>query len=153
MDLHDVVHHNKLIKNYAPAENAIVLKGLIKSFRSLKVLDGVDFVVKHGTVLALLGPNGAGKTTTVHILGTLLLPDGGKALINGLDVVKKADRARSLIGLTGQYAALDEYSTASENLHMIGRLYRLSYRDIKRRTSLELLELSFLMFILSFTSF
>jgi ABC-2 type transport system ATP-binding protein len=137
---HDMVHHNRLIKNHATEENAIVVKGLIKSFKHLKVLDGIDFVVKHGTVLALLGPNGAGKTTTVHILGTLLLPDNGKALINGLDVVKEADRVRSLIGLTGQYAALDEYLTGTENLHMIGRLYRLSYRDIKRRTR-ELLEL------------
>jgi ABC-type multidrug transport system ATPase subunit len=76
---HDVVHHNRLIKNYALAENAIVVKRLIKWFKLLKVLDGIDFVVKHGTVLALLGPNRAGKTTTVHILSTLLLPDGGKA--------------------------------------------------------------------------
>ena len=86
----DMVHHNRLIKNRAPTENAIVVKGLIKSFKRLKVLDGINFAVKHGTILALLGPNGAGKTTTVHILGTLLLPDGGKALINGLDVVKEA---------------------------------------------------------------
>jgi ABC-2 type transport system ATP-binding protein len=137
---HDMMHHDKQIENYAPAEKAIVVKGLIKSFKSLKVLDGIDFVVQHGTVLALLGPNGAGKTTTVHILGTLLLPDGGKALINGLDVVKEADRVRSLIGLTGQYAALDEYLTGTENLLMIGRLYRLSHQDIKCRTR-ELLEL------------
>lgn len=139
-DKHDVMHHDKLIENYTSGENAIVVKGLIKAFKNLKVLDGIDFVVKHGTILALLGPNGAGKTTTVHILGTLLLPDAGKALINGLDVVKEADKVRSLIGLTGQYAALDEYLTGTENLHMIGRLYRLSYRDIKRRT-IELLEL------------
>ncbi len=136
----DTVHHNRLIKNHATAENAIEVKGLIKSFKRLKVLDGIDFTVKHGTVLALLGPNGAGKTTTVHILGTLLLPDGGKALINGLDVVKEADGVRGLIGLTGQYAALDEYLTGTENLHMIGRLYHLRDCDIKRRTR-ELLEL------------
>src|SRR5215217_1258949 len=121
-------------------ENAIVVKGLRKSFKQLTVLDGVNFVVKKGTVLALLGPNGAGKTTTIRILSTLLLPDSGQVLINGFDVVKNANKVRSLIGLTGQYAALDEYLTGRENLHMIGRLYRLSHLDIKRRTE-ELLEL------------
>jgi len=120
--------------------NAIVVKGLRKSFKNLAVLDGIDFSVKRGTVLALLGPNGAGKTTTVRILSTLLLPDSGQALINGFDVVKEADEVRSLIGLTGQYAAVDEYLTGKENLHMIGRLYRLSHPDIKRRSQ-ELLEL------------
>lgn len=122
------------------SENAIVVKGLRKSFKQLAVLDGVNFVVKKGTVLALLGPNGAGKTTTIRILSTLLLPDSGQALINGIDVVKNSNKVRSLIGLTGQYAALDEYLTGRENLHMIGRLYRLSHLDIKRRTK-ELLEL------------
>ena len=122
------------------SENAIVVKGLRKSFKQLTVLDGVNFVVKKGTVLALLGPNGAGKTTTIRILSTLLLPDSGQALINGIDVVKNSNKVRSLIGLTGQYAALDEYLTGRENLHMIGRLYRLSHLDIKRRTK-ELLEL------------
>jgi ABC-2 type transport system ATP-binding protein len=120
--------------------NAIVVKGLRKSFKNLTVLDGIDFSVKRGTVLALLGPNGAGKTTTVRILSTLLLPDSGQALINGFDVVKEADEVHSLIGLTGQYAAVDEYLTGKENLHMIGRLYRLSRPDIKRRSQ-ELLEL------------
>ena len=120
--------------------NAIVVKGLRKSFKNLAVLDGIDFSVKRGTVLALLGPNGAGKTTTVRILSTLLLPDSGQALINGFDVVKEADEVHSLIGLTGQYAAVDEYLTGKENLHMIGRLYRLSHPDIKRRSQ-ELLEL------------
>lgn len=122
------------------SENAIVVKGLRKSFKQLTVLDGVNFVVKKGTVLALLGPNGAGKTTTIRILSTLLLPDSGQALINGIDVVKNSNKVRGLIGLTGQYAALDEYLTGRENLHMIGRLYRLSHLDIKRRTK-ELLEL------------
>ena len=122
------------------SENAIVVKGLRKSFKQLTVLDGVNFVVKKGTVLALLGPNGAGKTTTIRILSTLLLPDSGQALVNGIDVVKNSNKVRGLIGLTGQYAALDEYLTGRENLHMIGRLYRLSHLDIKRRTK-ELLEL------------
>jgi ABC-2 type transport system ATP-binding protein len=122
------------------SDDAIVVNGLKKSFKNLAVLDGIDLCVKRGTVLALLGPNGAGKTTTVRILSTLLLPDAGQALINGLDVVKDANKVHSLIGLTGQYAAVDEYLTGRENLHMIGRLYRLSHSDIKRRTQ-ELLEL------------
>jgi ABC-2 type transport system ATP-binding protein len=121
-------------------EDAIVVKGLRKSFKKVTVLEGVDFSVRRGTVTALLGPNGAGKTTTIRILSTLLLPDSGQALINGFDVVKEANMVRSVIGLTGQNAALDEYLTGEENLRMIGRLYRLSYSDIKRR-SRELLEL------------
>ena len=130
----------KYVSTESESENAILVKGLRKSFKQLTVLDGVNFVVKKGTVLALLGPNGAGKTTTIRILSTLLLPDRGQALINGIDVVKNSNKVRSLIGLTGQYAALDEYLTGKENLHMIGRLYRLSHLDIKRRTK-ELLEL------------
>src|ERR687895_2799096 len=134
------IYHSRLTERYVSSENAIVVKGLRKSFKQLTVLDDVNFVIKKGTVLALLGPNGAGKTTTIRILSTLLLPDNGQALINGFDVVKEADKVRSLIGLTGQYAAVDEYLTGKENLHMIGRLYRLSYPDIKQRTQ-ELLEL------------
>jgi ABC-2 type transport system ATP-binding protein len=125
-------------------DNAIVVKGLRKSFKKLTVLNGIDLYVKRGTVLALLGPNGAGKTTTIRILSTLLLPDGGQALIHSFDVVREASKVRSLIGLTGQYAAVDEYLTGEENLHMIGRLYRLNHQDIKRRTQ-ELLELFDLM--------
>src|ERR671917_313399 len=136
--------YNGLTKKYvsteSESENAIVVKELRKSFKQLTVLDGVNFVVRKGTVLAMLGPNGAGKTTTIRILSTLLLPDSGQVLINGIDVVKNANKVRSLIGLTGQYAALDEYLTGRENLHMIGRLYRLSHLDIKRRTE-ELLGL------------
>jgi len=121
-------------------ETVVSVKGLRKSFKKLTVLDGIDFDIKKGTILALLGPNGAGKTTTIHILSTLLLPDKGIARISGFDVVKEVDKVRSLIGLTGQYAALDEYLTGRENLQMIGRLYRLSHQDIKQRTE-ELLEL------------
>lgn len=121
-------------------ENIVSVKGLRKSFKNLTVLNGIDFNIKKGTILALLGPNGAGKTTTIHILSTLLLPDSGIARINGFDVVKEVDKVRGLIGLTGQYAALDEYLTGRENLQMIGRLYRLSHQDIKQRTE-ELLEL------------
>jgi ABC-2 type transport system ATP-binding protein len=121
-------------------ENAIFIKGLKKSFNSLKVLDSIDLVVEKGTVLALVGPNGAGKTTIVNILSTLLLPDGGKASINGYDVVKESSRVRRLIGLTGQYAALDEDLTGKENLFMMGRLYHLTYPYIKKRSH-ELLQL------------
>ena len=134
------IYHSRLTGRYVSSENAIEVKGLRKSFKQLTVLDDVNFVIKKGTVLALLGPNGAGKTTTIRILSTLLLPDSGQVLINGFDVVKEAYKVRSLIGLTGQYAALDEYLTGKENLHMIGRLYRLSYPDINRRSQ-ELLEL------------
>lgn len=121
-------------------ESAIFVKDLRKSYKNITVLNGISFVVKRGSIMALLGPNGAGKTTTVHILSTLILPDAGQVLVNGYDVVKESDKVRSLIGLTGQYAALDDYLTGKENLQMIGRLYRLSHQDIERRTR-ELLEL------------
>jgi ABC-2 type transport system ATP-binding protein len=139
-DKPEEIYHSRLTGRYFSAENAIVVKGLRKSYKQLKVLDDVNFVIKKGTVLALLGPNGAGKTTTIRILSTLLLPDSGQALINGFDVVKEPYKVRSLIGLTGQYAALDEYLTGKENLHMIGRLYRLNYLDINRKSQ-KLLEL------------
>jgi ABC-2 type transport system ATP-binding protein len=114
---------------------AISATGLKKSFNKgkVKVLDGIDLHVKRGTVLALLGPNGAGKTTTVRILTTLLQPDEGQATIEGFSVTKEPDNVRRVIGLTGQYAAVDEYLSARENLHMIGRLYHLSKEDSKRR--------------------
>lgn len=115
-------------------DNAIVVSKLQKSYKELKVLQGITFSVKRGTVLALLGPNGAGKTTTIRILSTLLLPDDGQAVINGYDVVKQDAGARGSIGLTGQYAAVDEYLTGAENLFMIGRLYRMSKADASART-------------------
>lgn len=121
------------------SENAIVVNNLRKSFKNLKVLRGIDFAAKRGTVLAILGPNGAGKTTTVRILSTLLIPDAGEAAINGFDVVSQPKQVRSNIGLTGQFAAVDEYLTAEENLYMLGRLYRMGHADIKRRSK-ELLE-------------
>jgi len=122
-----------------PDESIIVVKGLKKSFKKLQVLKGIDFSVKKGSILALLGPNGAGKTTTVRILSTLLKPDEGSVNVNGYDVVHDADKVRGAIGLTGQYAAVDEYLTGEENLEMMGRLYRLSKKDTKQRTQ-ELLE-------------
>ncbi len=120
-------------------DKAIVVEGVTKSYKDLKVLDGVSFSIERGTMLALLGPNGAGKTTTIRILSTLLEPDGGKASINGFDVVKDDHKVRQSIGLTGQYAAVDEFLNGFENLEMMGRLYHLSKADAKRRAE-ELLE-------------
>lgn len=120
-------------------DTAIDVRGLKKSYGKLSVLKGIDLSVERGTILALLGPNGAGKTTTVRILSTLLLADDGKASVNGYDVVAESAKVRSSIGLTGQFAAVDEYLTGAENLYMMGRLYRLSRQDVKARTK-ELLE-------------
>lgn len=117
----------------------ISVKNLKKQFGDLVVLDGINLQVEKGTMLALLGPNGAGKTTTIRILSTLLQPDSGEVLVNGMDVVHDAGKVRSSIGLTGQYAAVDEYLTGRENLEMMGRLYHLSKADSKRRAQ-ELLE-------------
>lgn len=114
-------------------KNAIETKGLTKSFKKLKVLKGIDLTVNKATVTALLGPNGAGKTTTIKILSTLLLPDRGQAIVNGFDVVKQPSMVRQSIGLTGQYAAVDEYLTGRENLEMIGRLYHLSSQQTTKR--------------------
>ncbi len=121
-------------------DNSIVVKNLSKSFKDVKVLNGLNLSVERGSMLALLGPNGAGKTTTIRILSTLLKADSGEAFINGFDVTKHPDKVRESIGLTGQYAAVDEYLTAVENLEMMGRLYHLSPADTKKRSE-ELLEL------------
>uniref|UniRef100_UPI000D089B71 ATP-binding cassette domain-containing protein n=1 Tax=Actinocorallia populi TaxID=2079200 RepID=UPI000D089B71 len=102
-------------------------------------LDGLSFSVPQGTVLALLGPNGAGKTTTVRVLTTLLRPDGGRAIVAGCDVVREGARLRSRIGLSGQYAAVDEHLTGVENLEMVGRLYHLGAERSRVRAR-ELLE-------------
>lgn len=117
------------------AQNVIEIKGLKKSFKSVSVLKGLDLAVEGGTMLALLGPNGAGKTTTVRILSTLLSPDGGEATVEGLNVVKEAKKVRSRIGLTGQYASVDEFLTGRENLLMMGRLYHLSPSDSALRAT------------------
>ncbi|MEU5277364.1 ATP-binding cassette domain-containing protein [Streptomyces asoensis] len=118
---------------------AIYAEGLVKTFGDVKALDGVDLDVPEGTVLGLLGPNGAGKTTTVRCLTTLLRPDRGRAVVAGLDVLKQPNEVRRSIGLSGQFAAVDEYLTGRENLQMVGRLYQMKSGAAKARAA-ELLE-------------
>jgi ABC-2 type transport system ATP-binding protein len=116
---------------------AIEAEGLVKVYRSRKnevrALDGVDLEVPEGTVLGLLGPNGAGKTTTVRILATLLRADGGRATVAGFDVARESQQVRRAIGLSGQYAAVDENLTGRENLWLFGRLYQLPSPEARRR--------------------
>ena len=119
--------------------NAISARGLVKHYGDVRALDGVDLDVEQGTVVGLLGPNGAGKTTAVKILATLLKPDAGVATVNGFDVATQADDVRAQIGLTGQYAAVDEYLTGRENLTLFGKLFHLDKRYVKERAS-ELLD-------------
>ena len=118
---------------------AILVEGLTKSFGEVHALRGIDLSVPRGTVLGVLGPNGAGKTTAVRILTTLLLPDGGRALVEGYDVVRQAAAVRRSIGLAGQSAAIQEELTGRENLEIIGRLYHLSWPRARSR-AIELLE-------------
>ncbi|GAA0326573.1 ATP-binding cassette domain-containing protein [Actinoallomurus spadix] len=118
---------------------AIQAEGLVKRFGETVALDGVSLTARAGTVLGVLGPNGAGKTTAVRILATLLRPDEGRATVDGHDVVREAHQVRQLIGLTGQYASVDEMLTGTENLVMIGRLLGLSRPEAKARAA-ELLE-------------
>ncbi|MEU9700900.1 ATP-binding cassette domain-containing protein [Streptomyces sp. NPDC047981] len=118
---------------------AIYAEGLVKTFGDVRALDGVDLDVPEGTVLGLLGPNGAGKTTAVRVLTTLLQPDSGRAEVAGIDVLKQPNEVRRAIGLSGQFAAVDEYLTGRENLQMVGRLYQLNAKQAKIRAG-ELLE-------------
>jgi ABC-2 type transport system ATP-binding protein len=113
--------------------------GLTKSFGDVHALKGVDLAVEQGRVFGLLGPNGAGKTTSIRILTTLLEPDEGSAVVAGFDVVRDAVQLRSVIGLAGQFAAVDENLTGLENLEMVGRLYHLPRAEARRRAE-EVLE-------------
>jgi oleandomycin transport system ATP-binding protein len=115
--------------------HAIWAEGLVKRFGETTALAGVDLAVRTGTVLGLLGPNGAGKTTAVRVLATLLRPDAGHATVAGYDVVRDAHRVRQLIGLTGQYASVDETLTGVENLVLIGRLLGIPRAEAKRRAA------------------
>lgn len=120
-------------------DDAVHAEGLVKTFGDVKALDGLDLIVPRGKVVGLLGPNGSGKTTTVRILATLLKATEGHAFVNGFDVHKQADEVRHSIGLTGQYAAVDEFLTGRENLRMFGDLYHLHPKYVKERSQ-ELLE-------------
>ncbi|MFJ1866998.1 ATP-binding cassette domain-containing protein [Streptomyces sp. NPDC088097] len=119
--------------------HAVEVRGLVKHYGETKALDGVDLDVREGTVLGVLGPNGAGKTTLVRCLSTLIVPDAGTARVAGFDVVRQPRQLRRTIGLTGQYASVDEKLSGWENLYMIGRLLDLSRKDSRRRAD-ELLE-------------
>ncbi|GMQ94635.1 MAG: daunorubicin resistance protein DrrA family ABC transporter ATP-binding protein [Acidimicrobiia bacterium] len=119
--------------------NIIEARGLVKKYGDVVALDGLDLTVPKGTILALLGPNGAGKTTAVSILTTLLEPDSGTATVAGADVIHAPDEVRRNIGLSGQFAAVDEHLTGFENLDLFGRLYRLG-RTRSRARARELLD-------------
>src|SRR3954447_15758717 len=112
-------------------EHAIEAEGLRKSFGATQALDGVDLLARRGSVLGVLGPNGAGKTTAVRILATLIGADEGSARVNGHDVAREPGGVRETIGLTGQYASVDELLTGEQNLVMIGQLLDLSGRQAR----------------------
>jgi oleandomycin transport system ATP-binding protein len=120
-------------------ELVVRAEGLRKRFGKTQALDGVDLAMRRGTVLGVLGPNGAGKTTAVRVLATLLKPDEGMAEVAGIDVLKQPQRVRRRIGLTGQYASVDEDLTGTQNLVLIGQLLDLTTRDARKRAA-ELLE-------------
>jgi oleandomycin transport system ATP-binding protein len=125
--------HYGVMRYDATTANAIEATGLVKRFRKTTALDGVDLVARQGRVLGVLGPNGAGKTTAVRILATLLRPDGGQASVCGYDVLRDAHQVRQLIGLTGQYASVDEGLSGINNLIMIGRLLGIPRADARAR--------------------
>ncbi|MFC1403569.1 MULTISPECIES: ATP-binding cassette domain-containing protein [Streptacidiphilus] len=112
---------------------AVSVRGLVKHYGATKALDGVDLDVHEGTVLGVLGPNGAGKTTLVRCLSTLITPDAGRAVVAGYDVAKQPRQLRRVIGLTGQYASVDEKLSGRENLYLIGRLLDLSSKEARSR--------------------
>ncbi|CAL9552755.1 ATP-binding cassette domain-containing protein [Streptomyces sp. enrichment culture] len=115
------------------AGSAVTVRGLVKHYGATKALDGVDLDVREGTVMGVLGPNGAGKTTLVRILSTLLAPTSGRASVAGIDVVRQPRQLRRMIGLTGQYASVDEKLSGRENLYLIGRLLDLPRKEARGR--------------------
>jgi ABC-2 type transport system ATP-binding protein len=119
--------------------SAIIAQDVYKSFGQVKAVNGISLQAEQGKILGLLGPNGAGKTTLVRMMTTLLMPDSGLVQVAGHDVVKQPERVRELIGLAGQYPAVDEMLTGRENLIMVGQLYHFSYKDSKARAN-ELLD-------------
>ncbi|MFE7861022.1 ATP-binding cassette domain-containing protein [Streptomyces sp. NPDC057403] len=129
----------RIDKNSSDGGNAVTVRGMVKHYGETKALDGVDLDVREGTVMGVLGPNGAGKTTLVRILSTLLSPDAGEATVAGYDVLRQPRQLRRVIGLTGQYASVDEKLPGWENLYMIGRLLDLPRKDARARAD-ELLE-------------
>src|SRR5438034_477827 len=120
---------------YDATAHAVEATGLVKRFGKTTALDGVDLVARRGRVLGVLGPNGAGKTTAVRVLATLLRADSGSARVAGYDVVKNPHKVRQNIGLTGQYASVDEDLTGTQNLVLIGQLLNLSTRSAKVRAA------------------
>jgi ABC-2 type transport system ATP-binding protein len=114
---------------------AVLVEKLSKNYGKFKALDGLNLSIERGSILAVLGPNGAGKTTTVRCLTTLLLPDSGRVEIAGYDVIKYPDKVRACIGLTGQFAAVDDRLTGLENLEMFGQLYHLPRKLVKQRST------------------
>jgi oleandomycin transport system ATP-binding protein len=129
----------RIDKNSSGGGNAVTVRGMVKHYGETKALDGVDLDVREGTVMGVLGPNGAGKTTLVRILSTLLSPDSGRATVAGYDVLRQPRQLRRVIGLTGQYASVDEKLPGWENLYMIGRLLDLPRKEARARAD-ELLE-------------
>ncbi len=116
------------------SQTSISIKGLRKSFGDKEVLKGIDLEVNKGQIVAILGPNGAGKTTTINILSTLLQPNAGEITVNGYDVQKESSKVRASIGLTGQFAAVDEYLTGEENLNLVGGLYHMKKEEYTKIT-------------------
>ena len=133
------MHHSGVLSCLVTSDYAVEAHGLVKEFGDVKALNGIDLVVPRGQVVGLLGPNGSGKTTTVRILATLLKATSGSAKVAGFDVAKQADEVRRSIGLTGQYAAVDEFLTGRENLAMFGGLFHLDKNYVATRAE-ELLE-------------
>jgi len=134
-----VIGMTRIDNNPSDGGIAVTVRGLVKHYGETKALDGVDLDVREGTVMGVLGPNGAGKTTLVRILSTLLAPTSGQATVAGYDVLRQPRQLRRVIGLTGQYASVDEKLPGWENLYMIGRLLDLPRKEARARAD-ELLE-------------